>query len=259
MPLAYLVARDYSRHCIGTAEADDIRSAALEGLVRAAQSFDIGRGATFATHARNMIGWSICGYRAGSHMLMGRGAMTHARKLGKAPPAVTSTSAIENFEERVAAGGSDAFDDAALAEQRQQLRAAIRQLPRRTADAVSMYYFEELTFAQLGKRLKLTRQRAQQIVEDGVAQVAELVRCPQPAEQEAALPIKWRVPNGQRAAMAWGPVDANGFSVHYLCNGTGKIGMRKIVRGTQQLNVRACEACSGKGHRRLAEPLASAV
>ncbi len=81
LPLAHRTARDYSKHCIGTAEADDILSAAFEGLVRAAQTYDPNR-AGFYTHARSMMVWSICGHKAGGNMLMGRGARTNARKRG---------------------------------------------------------------------------------------------------------------------------------------------------------------------------------
>jgi RNA polymerase sigma factor (sigma-70 family) len=252
LPLAYRVARDYARRYVGTAEADDIQSAAFEGLVAAARTFEPGRSG-FYTHAHNMIVWSICRHHAGSNMLMGRGARTHARSRGEEPPLVLSSDAIENFHERVAQGAQSVFDAVADAEQRRQLRSAIAQLPRRTAAAIRLYYFEEMTCAQVGQRLNITRQRADQIIKHGVERVTDLIKKPLRPVTPIRAPVRTNLPVG--SCRSWGPADENGFSVHYLCNGTGRIQLRRNGR----VSLRMCYPCKGVGHRRLAQAAALAV
>ncbi len=254
LPLAYKVGRSYAKHCPRTAEAEDIISAALEGLVKAARSFVPGRSG-FYTHAKNMMVWAICEHHATSNMLMTRGVRTTARARGQEPPVVVSTSAILGFDERASNDDPGAFDAVAEREQHEMLRVALAHLPARTADAVRMYYIDEMTLAEVGDRLKVSRQRADQIIRSGVDGVTRLIRGPfrlNPAPARVAR-IHSRTP--QESKRRWGPPDAHGFSVHYLCNGTGEIRLRR----NGKLQTRRCMPCEGKGHARLAEPLATAV
>lgn len=254
VPLAHKLAREYiPAFRIGTPWAEDVHSAALEGLVRGVQSFDEARG-HFYVHVENRIRWAICGHLASGNMLMGRGARTNARSRGEEPPMVLSIDAMEGFDDRTPGDGPAIFDEVAQAEQRSQLRLAMRQLPRRTADAVRMYYFEEKTLKEVGAAFSVSRQRAEQIIKDGIAQLnGSLQRAPR------EIPIKAKPPEDHARGRSWGPPDENGFSPHYLCNGTGQIRVRRKGKAVRITRMHVCTPCSGRGYRRLAEPLARAV
>lgn len=58
---------------------------------------------------------------------------------------------------------SDPYEKLQLEEERDQLINAIVHLPQRDRDLVTLYYYEELTFAEIGKILKISESRVFQI------------------------------------------------------------------------------------------------
>ena len=150
--------------------ADDIRSAAFEGLVRAADRYDSKRGVAFSGYAYNRIKGAVLDFlRKQDHI--GR----HMRTLSKTNESVAESLPDAPLSLDSIPGIADRLPDpyatnpelrAERAELFNVLEAAATMLPERLQLALSLYYAENLTQAAIGKVLGVTESRVCQMVQE---------------------------------------------------------------------------------------------
>ncbi len=150
--------------------ADDIRSAALEGLVEAADRYDSTRGVPFNGYAYNRIKGAVLDFlRAQDHVgrHMRAVAKTNASVAESLPDAPIPLDTIRGFADRV----PDPFAtnpevQAERAELLNVLEIAATKLPERLQLVLSLHYSDELTQAAIGKVLGVTESRVNQLLQE---------------------------------------------------------------------------------------------
>jgi len=149
--------------------ADDIRAAALEGLVRAARDFDPSRGVPFASYAGRRIEGACLDWSRGQDHLS-----RHFRDLAKAagaedlgPP--VSLEQIPNWQGCFKAEDPLPDDLAAGRRAVAAIERAALALPLRMREVLRFYYTDGLTQKQIGRRFGLTEPRICQLLREATA------------------------------------------------------------------------------------------
>ena len=152
---------------------EELFSAGMFGLMRAARSYDASRGASFKTYAYHRIRGSILDDLRRMDFLP-RSLREKARANGEEAPAMVAIPTDEDGHESLAARR-----EVASCEQddlRQLLQQEIDQLPDKMRVVMSLYYREELKMREIGDRLHLTESRVSQIHSNAVARLRLAMR-----------------------------------------------------------------------------------
>lgn len=145
--------------CVAT---DDLMGAGTLGLIDAVNRYDHSRAASFQAYAEIRIRGAILDYLRVMDWL--------PRSTRATVKAGTSDAAVVSVED-VRDDGFDTFV-AALplpssaverSERKERLAQAIRQLPPRDRELLSLYYVEDLTLKQIGEVMKITESRVCQL------------------------------------------------------------------------------------------------
>lgn len=120
---------------------------AVEGLVRAANTFEPSLGLEFSTYAFTCM-----------HAAVADGIKSRGRKM--------RTACLRQLNDADADGLSDRFDlldEINRAEESARIHAAVRSLPARERQIVKLRFFDGLTLEQAGRRFGLSPKRIDQI------------------------------------------------------------------------------------------------
>ncbi len=177
IPLVKGIAARYTRRSkIRRSFAEDIYSAGLEGLVRAAIRFDPARDVTFRTFAEKRISGAILDYlRTEDHLT--RHFRAQAKETGisawQAPLRIDAPAnfMVEDDAEFLSSGmqiqdhaAIDPFEYAARREITRKIERATSQLPPRTMRALILRYRDDMNLKEIGKVLGYNESRACQIL-----------------------------------------------------------------------------------------------
>ena len=158
MPLARALARRVHLVDHPLADADDIQSAALLGLIDAVDRFQPGRGVPFEAYASLRIRGAIVDElrRVDER---GRGAASHDR-----PRALSLDGLVEDEWQAVLAVEDDEVDERfELADLRSRVQQALATLPPRQREVLARYSAESLTLREAGQRMGISEARACQL------------------------------------------------------------------------------------------------
>jgi len=177
MPLARAHARRI-RVASPLADADDLQSAALIGLIDAVDRFEPGRGVPFEAYASLRIRGAIVDElrRVDER---GRGADPHER-----PRPVSLDGLVEDDWQAFLAVADDTVDEAFEREDlRARVQLALDTLPPRQREVIARYYAQSLTLREAGARMGISEARACQLHGRAITNLrrALAVRLPRPA------------------------------------------------------------------------------
>jgi RNA polymerase sigma factor for flagellar operon FliA len=130
--------------------ADDLRSAALEALLTAAQRFEPGHGVRFVQYASQRVHWAIIDEQRRLFGNLRTAAGGRRRRQTSLDAALPDGSRLDPpGQTHVAARAVDVVMVAGLLE----------RLDARDARIVRMYYFDDLTLAEIGRRMGVSEVR----------------------------------------------------------------------------------------------------
>jgi RNA polymerase sigma factor for flagellar operon FliA len=209
MPMARRIARKVLRRMPDSVREDDLVSAAFVGLTEAAERFDAARGEPFVAFAAPRIRGAVLDeLRRGDVMprrvrsaakKVGEAVASLERRLGRAPEDTEVAGAlgvpVETYRAKLAdltsvrmvelpaAGGAWELPDTSVtpagllerAELTQRVRAALDEVPERDALVLSLYYVEELSYAEIGEVLGVSESRVCQLHARAIKRVREVV------------------------------------------------------------------------------------
>jgi RNA polymerase sigma factor for flagellar operon FliA len=198
MPMARRIALRLARKVPQWIGKDDLVATAMLGLIEAVDRFDPGRGEPFIAFAEQRIRGAVLDeLRRGD--ILTRSARGTQRKIGETirrlemthqrPPtdeeiALALGVSVEEYREELEIlthvsfveldlqeierkqGGEQASNPLGLVERKQladTVRAGIEALPERDATLLSLYYVEELTYAEIGTVLRVSESRVCQL------------------------------------------------------------------------------------------------
>jgi RNA polymerase sigma factor for flagellar operon FliA len=161
----------------GLVSFDELRALANAGLAEAAERYDPGRGATFATFAWYRIHGAIFdGLRRSSQR---RAAAPSPRP----PPRMVSFEALRDRGFDAAGDAPGPADDLDGARRAARLRVAIAQLPDRPRELVTKHYFEGKSLLEAGAELGVSKSWASRLHAQAVDRLRALMdRDPDPTE-----------------------------------------------------------------------------
>jgi RNA polymerase sigma factor for flagellar operon FliA len=149
----------------GLVSFDELRALANAGLAEAAERYDPGRGATFATFA-----W----YRIHGAMFDGL-RRSSQRRAAAPPPRVMSLEALRDRGFDAAGDGPDPADDLDGARRAARLRVAIARLPDKPRALVTKHYFEGKSLLEAGAELGVSKSWASRLHAQAVDQLRALI------------------------------------------------------------------------------------
>jgi len=153
----------------GLVSFDELRALANAGLAEAAERYDPGRGATFATFAWYRIHGAIFdGLRRSSQR---RAAALPARP----PPRMVSLEALRDRGFDAAGDAPGPADDIDRARRAARLRVAIAQLPDRPRELVTKHYFEGKSLLEAGAELGVSKSWASRLHAQAVDRLRALI------------------------------------------------------------------------------------
>jgi RNA polymerase sigma factor for flagellar operon FliA len=188
-------------------DREELYSAGVIGLLKAARSFDASRGTEFATFAYPRIAGEIIDELRRLSPLTQR-MLSHSRKIRHAletlPPYPTDEqlstatglsideveetrralhrTALQSWEVRQSTSMDQPLSaepppwwQAENHETKVRLAWSIRQLPPREQAALNMYFFEELTLREIGEVLEITESRVSKIIHRAIERLRELM------------------------------------------------------------------------------------
>ena len=180
---------------------DDIRAAALEGLVRAAHSYDPERGVSFASYAGKRIMGAVLDWSRGEDHLS-----RHFRELAKAsgaedlgPPAHLED--IPGWHDHFESFEAMADDLVAERQAVAAIELAARALPQKKREVLRLYYVEDLTQKQIGQQFGLTESRICQILHEAHAKLRAVLGEPM-APGSRPAPYSRRTPPLRRSTVS---------------------------------------------------------
>ncbi len=182
MPLARALARRI-RVATPLADADDMVSAALLGLIDAVDRFEPGRGVPFEAYASLRIRGAIVDElrRVDER---GRGADPEAK-----PRAVSLDGLVEEEWQAFLAVSDECLDEEFDREDlRGRVQVAIEGLPPRQREVLARYYADSLTLREAGARMGISEARACQLHGRAITNLrrALAVRLPRPVVAAAS-------------------------------------------------------------------------
>lgn len=143
---------------------EDARSAALEGLLRAARVFDPTRGGQFKPFAAQRIRWAILdAIRADSPWTNSRG--------GRARAWPVLIADVPRHQER--SDEPEPEEVVILEEEAAAVRDAVDALPPRLQLVVRRHFYEDRTLTQIGADLGVTESRVCQLMKEARKALAE--------------------------------------------------------------------------------------
>jgi RNA polymerase sigma factor FliA len=149
----------------GLASFDELRALANAGLAEAAERYDPGRGATFATFAWYRIHGAIFdGLRRSSQ-----------RRAAAPPPRVVSLEALRDRGFDAAGDAPGPADDIDGARRAARLRVAIAQLPDKPRELVTKHYFEGKSLLEAGAELGMSKSWASRLHAQAVDRLRALM------------------------------------------------------------------------------------
>lgn len=153
---------------------EELFSAGMVGLLKAARSYDASRGAEFKTYAYHRIRGAMLDELRTLDFLP-RSLREKAREEGQTAPAVVGLPTDED--------GSDSLemDDRSQegveqSELQEALQEGIRSLPEKMQVVMHLYYNEGWRMREIGERLQLTESRVSQIHSAAVARLRRDLR-----------------------------------------------------------------------------------
>ena len=148
------------------AHADDVRSAAIEGLVRAAHAYVPSRGVPFPGYARRRIEGAVLDWsRDNDHLSRHFRALAKATGVeGCAPP--VALEEILNWQDRFEAAAPAPDDLVAECRAVAAIERAAAALPDRMREVLRLYYNDGLNCKQVGQHFGLTESRICQILKE---------------------------------------------------------------------------------------------
>lgn len=152
---------------------EELFSAGMFGLMRAARSYDPTRGAGFKTYAYHRIRGSILDDLRRMDFLP-RSLREKARENGEDAPAMVGIPTDEDGHESLAARRHEAACE--TADLSEVLQKEISQLPDKMRIVMGLYYNEDLKMREIGERLHLTESRVSQIHSNAVARLRMALR-----------------------------------------------------------------------------------
>jgi RNA polymerase sigma factor for flagellar operon FliA len=190
--MARCIARKMGRHVDPTLRSD-LEATALMGLVEAASRFDFSRPEPFTAFAyRRIRGAVLDGMRRGDFLprrvrslskKANRAIARLEQQLGREPDEgevsaelgldvetyrrgvndARRLSFVDIADETSIAGEDDPFDRATRKQLSDRMRSALGTLETRDAQLLSLYYVEELTYAEIGKVFRVSEARICQL------------------------------------------------------------------------------------------------
>lgn len=158
MPLARALARRVRLVGCPVADADDVTSAALLGLIDAVDRFEPGRGVPFEAYASLRIRGSIVDEL---RRIDGRGRGAAA---SEQPRAISLDGLVEEEWQAFLASSDEGFDDEIERDDlRMRVQGALDGLPPRQREVLARYYADALTLRQAGLRMGISEARACQL------------------------------------------------------------------------------------------------
>lgn len=153
---------------------EELHSAGMVGLLKAARSYDPSRGAEFKTYAYHRIRGAMLDELRSLDFLP-RSLREKAREKGERAPAVVGLPTDEDGSDslEVEAMISGAIENQELAE---ALQVAIRSLPEKMRVVMHLYYNEGRRMREIGEKLNLTESRVSQIHSAAVARLRRDLR-----------------------------------------------------------------------------------
>jgi len=148
----------------GRVSFDELRALANAGLAEAADRYDPGRGATFATFA-----W----YRI--HGAIRDGLRASSQRRAAAPPAVVSLDSLRDRGFDAAGDAPGPGDGLDRARRAARLRVAIAQLPDRPRELVTKHYFEGKSLLEAGAELGVSKSWASRLHAQAVGRLRALI------------------------------------------------------------------------------------
>lgn len=178
--LAYKIGRRFALTDMGIrfGTDDDCVQEAVLGLIRAADYFDPFRGAKFSTYACRVM-WERLSMAARRYGLirMPRRSLVSEPKHNEAAGRALSLSL--DHDETAVDDAHDAsptpLDQAAKNDLVENLLAAVAKLDARTRQVLALRYSDGLGYQAIGKAIGNTKQRAHQIVLEGIAKLRTLL------------------------------------------------------------------------------------
>ncbi|MHC4380804.1 MAG: sigma-70 family RNA polymerase sigma factor, partial [Planctomycetota bacterium] len=155
----YVVNRIKARLPVSVSE-DELFSAGMYGLMRAARSYDPTRGAGFKTYAYHRIRGSILDDLRRLDFLP-RSLRDRARKNGEEAPAVVGIPTDEDGQESLSARPVE--EKSEQDDLKEALHREIDSLPDKMRIVMALYYRDELKMREIGEKLGLTESRVSQI------------------------------------------------------------------------------------------------
>ena len=148
-------------------QLDDVKQAAYIGLIKAARSFDPTRGASFKTFAWYRIKGAI----VDDLRLSDWGTRT-TRRDGLVPPHVLFGDVTGSEKDDDGCEWYDVVDETAnVAESviadlddKAEVAALLRRLPRKYREIVAMYYMRSMLMSEIGREVGLSESRVSQII-----------------------------------------------------------------------------------------------
>lgn len=182
MQLARQIAmKQIRKHTIYIALSDDIHSAALEGLIKAADAFKPSQGTRFLGYAGFRIRGEILDFiRSRDHV------SRHYRMKAKNDNAVVLPAAPLSLERLVEERGygslptTDPTKDFEFWEISELVDVSCRKLPERLQQILRLYYFEEVNLADIGKLMGFTESRACQLLKVAHGKLHKILNDPAP-------------------------------------------------------------------------------
>ncbi|MHC4824574.1 MAG: sigma-70 family RNA polymerase sigma factor [Planctomycetota bacterium] len=168
----YVVNRIKARLPVSVSE-DELFSAGMYGLMRAARSYDPTRGAGFKTYAYHRIRGSILDDLRRLDFLP-RSLRDRARKNGEEAPAVVGIPTDEDGQESLSARPVE--EKSEQDDLKEALHREIDSLPDKMRIVMALYYRDELKMREIGEKLGLTESRVSQIHSNAVSRLRRSMR-----------------------------------------------------------------------------------
>ena len=168
----YVVNRIKARLPVSVSE-DELFSAGMYGLMRAARSYDPSRGAGFKTYAYHRIRGAILDDLRRLDFLP-RSLRDRARTNGEDAPSMVAIPTDEDGHESLAARPAAAVSE--QEDMHEVLHREIDNLPDKMRIVMALYYREGVKMRDIGEKLGLTESRVSQIHSNAVTRLRRAMR-----------------------------------------------------------------------------------
>lgn len=166
--LARRVVHDVAAGVPRCVDRQDLHAAALLGLVRAARTFDPGRGVPFLAFARSRMRWAVLDeLRSSDHLTRSARRRTREAVPVPATDVFVRLADVDVADPTAATPEGDALE----CELVESVRAAVARLPARHRAVILGYFVEGREMRDLAVELGVTPSRVSQLCSDGVGKL----------------------------------------------------------------------------------------